>query len=191
MGRRLKTASLLTLAFTFIALWIAFVMAPTENQQVGWPLPWLPPLVATVLLMGVLLRDHADLHLPFWVFDATVRIDKRQAVKKRLLSKERPSTDHGEFWRETRQFYVPAFDTRLENLRAWGVDLTRRQPNLPPGEGGRLRGCIYTEAEARELAELIFLGIEFDKPDILQEIDYSLTLTSPRLLVVAFVEESR
>ena len=71
------------------------------------------------------------------------------------------------------------------------MDLTRRQPDLPPGEIGPLKGCIYTEAEARELAELIFLGIEFGKADIMQEIDYSLTLTSPRLLVIPFVGESK
>ena len=53
-NNRLRTASLLTLAFTFIALWIAFVNAPAEDQGVDWPLPWLPPLAATVALMGVL-----------------------------------------------------------------------------------------------------------------------------------------
>jgi hypothetical protein len=54
MGNLLQTASLLTLAFTFIALWIAFVNAPAEDQVVDWPLPWLSPLAATVLLMGML-----------------------------------------------------------------------------------------------------------------------------------------
>lgn len=54
MGKRVQRASLLTLAFTFIALWIAFVNAPTEDQPVKWSLPWLPPLVATLLLMGAL-----------------------------------------------------------------------------------------------------------------------------------------
>lgn len=61
------------------------------------------------------------------------------------------------------------------------------QLDLSPGDSGRLGGCAYTEAEARELAELIFLAIEFDKPDVMQEIDYSLRLTSPRLLVIPFV----
>ena len=79
----------------------------------------------------------------------------------------------------------------MENLKAWGVDLTRRQPDLPLGEIGPLKGCIYTETEARALAELVFLGIEFGRTDIMQEIDYSLTLTSPRLLVIPFVEGPR
>ena len=54
MGKRVKRARLLTLVFTFGALWIAFVMRPTADQPLAWSLPWLPPLAATVLLMGVL-----------------------------------------------------------------------------------------------------------------------------------------
>jgi predicted RNA-binding Zn-ribbon protein involved in translation (DUF1610 family) len=130
-------------------------------------------------------------HLPFWVFDGQVRIQTRDAVRHRLLGQEKPSPERGGFWQEPRRLYVPAFETRLENLRAWGVDLTRNQPGYPPGEIGPLKGCIYTEAEARELAELIFLGVEFGRSDIMQEIDYSLTLTSPRLLVIPFVGVSK
>lgn len=128
-------------------------------------------------------------YLPFWVFDAKVDLNKREAVNKRLLGRERPSPDHGEFWRETRQIYVPAFDTRLENLRAWGTDLTRRQPRFREGKPGQLGDCTLTEAEARELAEMIFLSVEFAKPDVMQEIDYNLTLTAPRLLVIPFEAE--
>jgi hypothetical protein len=136
-------------------------------------------------------RIKGTRYLPFWVFDGLVRIQTQDAVRHGLLGREKPSPERGAFWREPRRFYVPAFEARLENLKAWGVDLTRRQPDLPPGEIGPFKGCIYTETEARALAELVFLGIEFGRTDIMQEIDYSLTLTSPRLLVIPFVEGPR
>lgn len=136
-------------------------------------------------------RIEVAQHLPFWVFEATVQVEKRKAVEKHLLGKEKASTDHGQFWQAPRQIYVPAFDAPLEDLKAWGMDLTRMQLDLSPGDSERLEGCVYTEAEARELAELIFLAIEFDKPDVMQEIDYTLTLTLPRLVVIPFVGVSK
>lgn len=129
-------------------------------------------------------------YLPFWVFEGEVRIRKREAVKG-IFALDKPSADHGEMWGRPRQFYVPAFEAPLRELQRWGVDLTGRQPDYPPGEKGELKGCVYTEEEARKLAEFTFLSIESRKPDVLQELDYRLELTSPRLLVVPFVGAER
>lgn len=59
-------------------------------------------------------------------------------------------------------------------------------------------GCDVSEFGLQELKHVRgaglelydFLSIEARKPDVLQEIDYSLTLTAPRLLVVPFVGQS-
>jgi len=40
------------------------------------------------------------------------------------------------------------------------------------------------------LAELIFLGIEFHKEDVLTDLDYRLNLSRPRLLIVPVKETS-
>lgn len=83
MAKRVKTASLLMLVFTFLALWIAFVNAPDEGQQVNWPGSWLPPLAATVLLMGVsfvaglLVRSDREL--------AAMALSRRPAMTVRML----------------------------------------------------------------------------------------------------------
>jgi hypothetical protein len=69
--------------------------------------------------------------------------------------------------------------------------MTRSQPDLPRGERAPLKGCAFAEAEARELAALIFLGIEFDKPDVVQELEYDLILASPRLVVIPFAGASK
>ena len=52
MDKRIRTAVLLTLAFSFIALWIAFVWADDRLREIDWPLSWLPPVPATILLIG-------------------------------------------------------------------------------------------------------------------------------------------
>ncbi len=55
MNRSLRTAAILTLSFTFIALWIAFVTTGDEPPSHDWrPLRWLLSVVATLSLMGML-----------------------------------------------------------------------------------------------------------------------------------------
>ncbi len=133
-------------------------------------------------------RGQGTAYLPFWVFDGEVQVRKREAVSRSILwPRDIPSADHGEMWQRPRLFYVPAFGSSLQDLQNWGVALTQEQPNYPSGKPCELRGCIYTEEQARQLAELIFLSVEYRKSDVLQEIDYSLKLTAPRLLVVPFV----
>ncbi len=52
---RARTAAILALSFTFIALWIAFVTTGDEPPSYDWrPLRWLLSVVATLSLMGML-----------------------------------------------------------------------------------------------------------------------------------------
>jgi hypothetical protein len=50
----MRSASLLTLAFTFIALWIAFVTTGGEPPGPEQPLQWTSALLMTLFLMGAL-----------------------------------------------------------------------------------------------------------------------------------------
>jgi hypothetical protein len=130
--------------------------------------------------------------LPFWVFDGEVQIRRREAVETTFLGREKgPSPDQGQMWKGPRRFYVPAFGGSLQDLQAWGVHLTQAQPDLAPGEPVNFQACVHTEQEARQLAELVFLHIETRKRDVLQDLEYELVLTSPRLLVIPFVEGSQ
>jgi hypothetical protein len=94
-------------------------------------------------------------------------------------------------WLALRRFCVPAFQAPIRELRDWGVELSLAQPELVPGRPGQLRGCVCTEQEARDLAGMILLGIEVQKPDVLQELDYALALSAPQLVVVPFVGAPR
>jgi hypothetical protein len=71
------------------------------------------------------------------------------------------------------------------------VHLTQTQPDLAPGEPTNFQACVHTEQEARPLAELVLLSIETRNRDVLQELEYDLVLTSPRLLVIPSVEGTR
>jgi hypothetical protein len=54
-GEERRAAAILTLLFTFIALWIAFVTTGDELPSSDWrPLRWLLSLAATFLLVGML-----------------------------------------------------------------------------------------------------------------------------------------
>jgi ribosomal protein L37AE/L43A len=135
-------------------------------------------------------RGQRPGNLPFWVFDAEVEIQQRKAVKTTFMGWETgPSPDRGDMWQHRRRFYVPAFGGRLKDLETWGVHLTREQPEYSPGKAIEFQGCVRTAEGARHLAELIFLRIESGKRDVLQDLEYSLSLTSPRLLVIPFREE--
>jgi hypothetical protein len=54
MNRPLRTAAILTLSFTFIALWIAFVTTGDEPLRPGGPRRWLLSVATTLLLIGTL-----------------------------------------------------------------------------------------------------------------------------------------
>ncbi|MBN1139975.1 MAG: hypothetical protein JXM73_25625 [Anaerolineae bacterium] len=137
-------------------------------------------------------RGQRPGNLPFWVFDGQVEIRQRKAVKTTFMGWETgPSPDRGQMWQQPRRFYVPAFGGRLEDLETWGVHLTLTQPDLTPGKPINVQDCVRTEEEARCLAEFIFLRIEADKRDVLQDLDYSLTLMASRLVVIPFVEKGQ
>jgi hypothetical protein len=54
MNGRVRRAGILTFVFAYGALWIAFVMAGDRSAEADWPLRWLPPAVAVILLVGTL-----------------------------------------------------------------------------------------------------------------------------------------
>jgi hypothetical protein len=50
----IRTAGILTFVFSFIALWIAFVLAGGDQPDVDWPVSWLHPGAASLILMVLL-----------------------------------------------------------------------------------------------------------------------------------------
>lgn len=54
IDRPFRIAAILTLSFTFIALWVAFVTTGDEPLEPGTLLSWLSSVVITLFLIGVL-----------------------------------------------------------------------------------------------------------------------------------------
>ncbi len=129
-------------------------------------------------------KTNAEMaYYPFWVFDANINISSRDAAGsitgflKNIFGAED---------KKVGRFYVPGFETSLENIRRLGLEFTKSQPEFDTIKKGKLKGCSCSSKDAEKIADFIFLGIEAAKPDMLKSITYSLGLSSPKLIAVPF-----
>jgi hypothetical protein len=124
---------------------------------------------------------------PFWVFDANVKINSRDAAGSitglimNIFGKEAKNVG---------KFYIPAFETSLENIRKLGLEFTKGQPEFEVLKKGKLKGCIYSSKDAMKFADFIFLSIEAGKSDTLRSISYDLGLSSPKVIAIPFYKLS-
>jgi hypothetical protein len=126
-------------------------------------------------------------YYPFWVFDANIKISGRDAAGSitgfimNIFGKEDKTVG---------KFYVPAFETSLENVRKFGLEFTKGQPEFDVLKKGRLKGCSYSSKDAMKFADFIFLSMEAGKSDMLRSISYDLGLSSPKVIAIPFYKVS-
>lgn len=126
-------------------------------------------------------------YYPFWVFDANVKINSRDAAGSitgfimNIFGKED---------KKAGKFYVPAFETTLENVRKLGLEFTKGQPEFDVLKKGKLKGCSYSSKDAMKFADFIFLSLEAAKSDTLRSISYDLGLSSPKVVAMPFYKLS-
>lgn len=131
--------------------------------------------------------DTEKIYLPFWVFDANIKISSRDAAGSitgfimNIFGAENKSAG---------KFYVPAFETSLENIRKLGLEFTKSQPEFDVIKKGKLNGCSCSSKDAEKIADFIFLSIEAGKSDMLKSITYSLGLSSPKVIALPFYKLS-
>ena len=131
--------------------------------------------------------DTEKIYLPFWVFDADIKINSRDAagsITGFIMNIFGAKNKHGG------KFYVPAFETSLENIRKLGLEFTKSQPEFNIIKKGKLNGCSCSSKDAEKIADFIFLSIEAGKSDMLKNITYSLGLSSPKVIAVPFYKLS-
>jgi hypothetical protein len=127
------------------------------------------------------------IYYPFWVFDANIKINSRDAAGSitgfimNIFGKEDQKVG---------KFYVPAFETSLENTRKLGLEFTKGQPEFDVLKKGKLNGCTYSSNDAMKFADFIFLGLEAAKSDTLRSISYDLGLSSPKVIAIPFYKLS-
>lgn len=132
--------------------------------------------------------DAEVIYYPFWVFDTDIKISSRDASGTSSVSGElfKKKQNDGDVTNSVKKFYVPAFDTSLENIKQLGLGFTRQQPDYETVKKDKIRGCIYSSKDAEKIAEFIFLSLEAEKPDMIRSISYDLGLSSPKIVGMPF-----
>ena len=124
---------------------------------------------------------------PFWVFDASLTLGAREAQRSLTQRLTRPAGLTRLFEeRGALSFYCAAWPSDLDAERSWSLHLTREQPQLAPAERQpRIEGLALSQADARAVAEHVFLASEIEQADVVRDLEYALRLTNPRLIAIA------
>lgn len=123
---------------------------------------------------------------PFWVFDATLTLGAREAKRSvtQLLTSSAGLTRLFQE-RERLDFYSPGFASDIDAERSWGLHLTREQPRLSTtGRQPRVDVLTLSQADARAVAEHLFLVSEIEQADVVRDLEYTLHLTNPRVVAI-------
>ena len=133
--------------------------------------------------------DAEIVYFPFWVFNADININERNAsgtlgsvvdfIKGKITGGPK----------SIEKFYVPAFETSMENIKKLGLEFTRNQPDFDTLKKDKLKGCTYSSRDAEKIADFIFLSMEAEKPDMLKNISYTLGLSSPKVIGMPFYRD--
>lgn len=133
---------------------------------------------------------QAAAYLPFWLLPARVTIKQRQTAGGsanglvRFFSGEGAESGGGS---GDQAFAIPAFDGPLPQLVQLAERYTAALPKLGEKLGEKLVGGRLDPADAEKLAHFVLIASEAEKPDTLQNLDYSIQFGTPWLLGVPFV----
>ncbi len=112
---------------------------------------------------------------PFWVVEAHVSVarETHQAifgVKSREAEK---------FWGQTRQFFVPAYATGLDETIDTGMAMLRKPPQLAAGAAVPFLPITVWPKDLQGLIDFIVLAIEAERSDDLKSLDTRVRLGDP------------
>lgn len=122
--------------------------------------------------------------LPFWAFDATLELGKRDA-KGGFFSSPKGLIRMFEERRALR-FYVGAFQKDLEAKDPVGLELTYEQPELEYLHPQKALPVVdLSQEDARKVADYLLITSEIEQKDTLRTLQYKLNLQNPMLVAVA------
>jgi hypothetical protein len=116
---------------------------------------------------------------PFWVADGKVNLDQRK-----IFGLGDQSSQAVEYWKAPRRFYIPAFNSPLDQLIGWGTSLLQNPPVLQSGQAATFTPVILSPHDIQPAAEFIVLGIEAARKDKLREIHFNVQLSTPQLWIL-------
>jgi hypothetical protein len=115
---------------------------------------------------------------PFWVAPGKVSLSERTTY----------SGDRGkeaqDFWAVQRLFYIPAFETAIEDIVSAGVSMLRSPVQVQPGPPMPFLPVVTPPEDLRPLAEFIVYSLEADRRDALKTLKFSLRLETPQLWII-------
>ena len=121
---------------------------------------------------------------PFWVFTGQVTLKKREVQAKDGFFSNSSATAAQELWGQPRRLYVPAWELPLRQVQEIGRQLIEAQPeyvmvarpSAPP-----LLPAVLSAADAQKMLEFIVTAIEANRPDMLRDLKFSITIETTAL----------
>ncbi len=128
-------------------------------------------------------KQHLEF-APFWAFDATLQLTKRDA-KGGFFSSPKGLVQLFEK-RQGLRFYVAASNKDLNSKEPVGLQLTYEQPEFEYLHPQKMFPSVeITQEDARKIADYLLITSEIEQKDTLRTLEYSLTLQNPMLIAIA------
>ena len=131
-------------------------------------------------------------YVPFWRMYSTVVINKVRSEGggfQKLAGWFHPGESSGNMF-----IWVPASEMEVERFKGLAMDFTVNAPHYSTrmdfGLVPRLP-TVVKQAEAIEMADFVVVTVEAEKPGVLQELDYTLTVHDAKLVYMPFVSTPR
>ncbi len=139
------------------------------------------PVAYTIVRPTVELTDPL-VYVPFWIVNAALDVHSEKISGGKI---SRMISDTKQM-RGTRDFYVCAAGAVPEEYaRVWNMNLTLNQPEfetIQAFKGGKREVTTMEKETAGHNAEFLFLRYEAEIPGTLQELDYTFTVNSTKVL---------
>lgn len=115
---------------------------------------------------------------PFWVTRSKVSFAERTTYKG---DEGRASQ---EFWSVPRLFYIPAWETTLDEIISIGAMFLKQSPAMAAGGRVPFLPVVTPPGDVRSLAEFIIVSVEAERRDYLKSIRFGLEIENPQLWVL-------
>ena len=83
-----------------------------------------------------------------------------------------------------RLFYVPAYQLKVEEMVAAGVELLYNPVRMQPGSPAAFAPVVVSPADVQPLAEFMVMSLEADRKDMLKELKFEIKLDPPQLWIL-------
>lgn len=115
---------------------------------------------------------------PLWVVRGTTQIKRRETYKGDEM---RAAQD---FWSSPKLFYIPAWETSLDEVVSRGVALLLNPIRMETGPAARFLPVTTPREDLSALAEFMVVSIEADRKDAMKSIDFALSLEPAQLWIM-------